>query len=139
MPASYRILTNRNLVYIVFEGSLTSSDVLQMRAAQVVDPAYRAGLVELIDMRGTEAVEFGVLGMMNIIRQYQDLFDRYGYPLCMVILAPGDLGYGMARMFDSLTSEDIRFKPILTQTEQAAATELARAGIHEARQVLKEL
>ncbi|WP_421701355.1 hypothetical protein [Aliiroseovarius sp.] len=139
MPATYQIIEPRNLVYIRFDGILGSVEVLRTRAALVTDPAYRAGLVELIDMRTTNAVDFGMVGMLNIVRQYQELFDKHGYPVCMVIFAPGDLGYGMARMFESLTSDDIRFKPILTQTRDEAAAELERAGITEAHQLLDEL
>lgn len=139
MPAHFQFHDAQNLVYIRFEGTLTSGEVLRMRAGLVSSPAYRAGLVELIDMSQTEIIDFGMIGMLNIVRQYQDLFDAHGYPICMIVFAPGDLGYGMARMFESLTADDIRFAPILTQTLQEVANALEHAGITDTHRWLEEL
>ena len=141
MPASYSIHPDRNLVHITFKGCLTKPEVLRMREDLVTDPAYRAGFVEFIDMSETQDFSIDHNGMMGIIRQYQNLFATHGFPRCMIIFAPGDLGFGMARMFENMTSEDIRFAPILTQTRPEALAQLQVFGIArpEARELLEGL
>ena len=132
MPADYRILEQHNLVHITFSGVMTRGDVLRMRSSLVTDKAYRAGLVEFVDTRSADEFEITYNGMMNIIRHYQELFGAYGFPACMIIVAPGDLGFGMARMFEIMASEDMRFRPLLTQNDEELRLELDRAGISAA-------
>lgn len=137
MPAKYEIIERHNLVHITFYGSMTRDDVVRMRAALVTDPAYRSGFVEFIDTRLADEFDINYNGMLNIIRHYQQLFSVYGFPICMIIFAPGELGFGMARMFETMSSDDVRFRPILTQTLKEAFQELENAGISlEGRQEL---
>jgi len=81
-------------VYSVATGVLTDDDIIthQQRLAQ--DPDFKADLRQLFDARGVTQVEV----TPETLRHRADA-NPFGYGARRAIIAPGDVVFGLARLF----------------------------------------
>ncbi len=71
----------------------------------VNEPMYDPSLDDLIDLRGVTHMGVTGAGLHRLIAMY-DQRESDGHPTRAAIVAPTDVLYGVARMFQTLRGED---------------------------------
>ena len=101
MPTSIHIDPARRLVTSTFYGRLTDQDLADHMVGLLRHPDFHGDLDQLVDARGISQLDI----TSQVIREstQQDVFTSASR---RAIVVAGDAVYGMARMFQSLTSID---------------------------------
>ena len=102
MTATYTIFAQHRLKYVRVSGTTHLGErralALQYREDSLYDPDHRQ-LVDLSELEDAKATFSDVLTLRNF---YLRTFGPLSTPIDVAILAPTDLGYGIARMFASI-------------------------------------
>ncbi len=129
MPIDYRIDHERRLVLATAHGELTEDDLFTYQKTAWSDPAH-AGYGELVDMTDVAAVKMpSVAGMRNLAALSASM-DTPGRASRFAIVAPGDLAFGLGRMYQSYRElkTDSTKKVAVFRTRDEALDWLAGAG-----------
>lgn len=100
MPVSYEI--DGNLVSAKSYGIVTDRDIHEAVLQLVADPAHTPGCHELWDLTDYSSLEVssrGVEEMVSMDLHYESNFQGG----VIAVLAPSDLAFGMARIYQSLS------------------------------------
>ena len=106
MPISYRIDPERNLVLTTATGILADNDVMDLKRRLVADPAFRPDMRQLSDVRGVTELRVtagGVRGMVALDAGNASRLEGHR----LAIVAGEDVVYGMARMYQSMTEQNL--------------------------------
>ena len=123
MPTTTRLVPQVPLIYLRYEGQMTgdemvasSRDVARLRAEQ-------DGLPVLVDLSRVTDTALNFSRMSRTVARMNAAFRpaRNGSPQLTVIWAPGDLAYGMARMFEAISPEQLRQVKVLHHLDAALA------------------
>ena len=118
MPISYRIDGSRCLILTTVSESLTVDELLAHKAALLADPQFRPGLKELSDVRGVKSLTLGVADVRRLAGFDSEHKAELGaYKLALV--ARDDFVFGMARMYQQSTDENISNVGVFRSVEQA--------------------
>lgn len=99
MPISYRIDRERRVVFVRGEGEVTIEDLKGYSAGVVNDPAYEAGMDELVDFRGAAGAEKLTTEQILEVRALnRELSDAVGASK-LAFVVDSDLAFGLARIF----------------------------------------
>jgi hypothetical protein len=100
LPVNYSIDTQHPLVYTVFSGDVSNADMLEHLRSLYADPRFEASMPELVDLRGVTSVSVSSEMIPASARWplHSPLAPR-------AIVAPTDLLYGLARMYQSYRDE----------------------------------
>ena len=106
MPASYRIDLERRIILSTASGTLTDEDLRSHQRDVLADPHFESTLNQLWDLREVVQIETSnaTLGELARARSYAAETKR-------ALVAPRDVQFGMARMFQILhdqAPEDLR-------------------------------
>ena len=126
MPIKFRYDADRNILYETGEGELSYQDFTEYRAnllAQPIRPASKA--LVLADYRNAR-IALSSDEMWQIKKQSDEVAGFFGGAK-VAIVAPDDLGFGMARMY-SMVSEAGDFEGAVFKTMSEARAWL---GIEE--------
>ena len=129
MPIDYRIDHDRRLVLATAHGEIGEDDLLTYQKTVWSDPTH-AGYGELVDMSGVAAIKTpSVAGMRNLAALSASM-DTPGRASRFAIVAPGDLAFGLGRMYQSYRElkADTRKKVAVFRTRDEALDWLAGAG-----------
>lgn len=100
MPIRYRILEQQDIVYAQYSGVLTGADVAANFREFLVDPAFRLGRPEIIDLTRVGRIDESFLGLMDLLEVVNDgQAPIAGQGTLTIIIAPDDEKFGMARMY----------------------------------------
>jgi len=105
MPATYAIDPARGLVRITQSGRVTVEDSAMVVAALAVDPCWDPALHFLIDMTPVETVAITFADMHAHTARLARGPLRRGPQARSAVVAPGDVCFGTARMFQSLSAD----------------------------------
>lgn len=120
MPFTYRIDSERGVVYATATGTVTDDDVTKLKADIAADPAFRPGMVELSDLRGIEDLQVSPEGISRFaMMDQQHADDQADFKLALV--ANEDLVYGMARMYQMSTGPNPQQVSVFRSVEEAEA------------------
>ena len=120
MPISYRIDQQRNLVRTAASGILTDEDVLGHKRALMADPEFRAGMRELSDVRAIDELRVtpaGVRSMVALDGASAGKLAAYR----LAIVASENATFGMARMYQLMTEENVQHVGVFRNLTEAAA------------------
>ena len=118
MPISYHIDEGKGLVVTTATGTLTDSDILQLKARLVADPRWKPGMRELSDVRLIDRLEVTTEGVRQMMmRDRLDAAALASYRLAIVVAH--ELAYGMARMYQILTEQSIPNVRVFRDLEEA--------------------
>jgi hypothetical protein len=118
MPISYRIDSSRGLILTTASDTLTIDDLIAHKAALLADPQFRPGLKELSDVRGVRSLTLGPPEMRRLASLDSEHKARLGdYRLALVV--PEDFLFGMARMYQQLTEENLPDIGVFRSVEKA--------------------
>ena len=99
MSATYRILPERGLVYVRYEGFVTMDQSVAVIGGYINDPARRPGQMQLVDLSAVTGFEFDFVRLMALQAQKAGIFlDGNDMQTLLVYYAPHDEGYEMAKL-----------------------------------------
>ena len=127
MPITYRIFPASNMTYADWSGRITNEMVVENFQAYLSDPLYRAGRTELVDLSGIEAMDlrFPDLARLSSTVNAQPFNGSTG--TLTSICAPGDVAWGLSRMYESMASLQEGIVLRLSRTELGALQALGRS------------
>ncbi|WP_127107421.1 hypothetical protein [Pararhodobacter zhoushanensis] len=99
MSATYRILPDRALVYVRYEGFVTLDESVAVIGDYINDPQRRPGQMQLVDLSAVTGFEFDFVRLMALQAQKAAIFrPADGIQTLLVYYAPHDEGYEMAKL-----------------------------------------
>lgn len=102
LPVQARIYEEFDLVYVTYSGKVMLPEIKHCMKHTFASPHYDPGMNELGDLRDVTEVDIGFQAMMTHANQVQNLHERSGRKKILCLVAESGLGFGMARMFQSL-------------------------------------
>lgn len=125
MPAHYVFYPKHHLVTLSFSGAYTADIALDIVGRYVADPDFRPTYELVIDFSQAEDSEVAYKEMQMVVDNITPKLQHIKRTLC-VIIAPTDLFYGVARMYQSLINDQL---PYPIEVVRSARQALARFGI----------
>jgi len=136
MSVTYRILPDRGLVYVRYEGYTRLDDTLALFARYAVDPQMRPGQKQLVDLSAITGFEQDFTKLMQVQAQKVDVFATGGVQTLLVYYAPTPLGRELAGLalrswepFDAVIA--------LIQEDEAQSLELLGQREHSFAELLQ--
>jgi len=116
VPTSYRIDSQRRTIFSTAKGVLQDDDLRSHQSEVLADVEFDRGFDQLWDFREVERVEVStaMLGALASARSYEAGVKR-------AMVAPSDLGFGMARMFQMLHDHAPEEIQVFRSMEEAEA------------------
>lgn len=103
MSVEYRIDTTRGVVFSTWHGKLTAEDLNDVARHLRSDPAFNPDYRQLVDLSNVT----GVTASFDAMRHYAS--DPHGDPFSgkgrRALIAPHNLTFGMARMYEALRED----------------------------------
>ena len=96
MPIRYEIDPDRGVVFASGEGVISTDDWFQARLAMLDEPAFRAGLDVLLDLRRARRPSSKPSTVSEDAARFRDLADRIG-GIRIAVVVSSDSMYGLAR------------------------------------------
>jgi len=105
MPGFYQIDEDNGLIQIIAEGKLTDSEMLNLSRKLFCDKNFNIEFNQLIDLRKVTSFSVAKEGIEQLIAHERQCI---GSKSCgkMAIVAPADISFGTARMYQSLSSDE---------------------------------
>jgi hypothetical protein len=106
MPASYRIDIDRRIILSTGTGKLTDDDLREHQRAVLADPDFDPTLNQLWDLQQVETLDISNAALRDLASS-----RSYAAGTKRAVVAPRDVLYGTARMFQTLhdeAPEDVR-------------------------------
>ena len=106
MPITYSIDHERGVVLTTASGVLTDDELLHHKRKMTSDPNFKPGLVGLSDIREIAELAVTTEGIRSLVKQ--DALDAErlkGFKLAIV--ASDDVVFGMARMYQTMTQDNV--------------------------------
>lgn len=130
MPTESLILPEYRLIWQRYWGSLLRCEIFATRDLVHNAPDYDPSFHVLQDFRGTEETELTHSEVILLAESMKAHRQEIGIPLRLALLAPGDLGFGMGRMFMTLLGDNplIRTATFRTVDEVVAFLDLPEAA-----------
>ncbi len=105
MPCAHEFATEHDLIVMRCWGKVTMQELRSTFVAAVHDPNYRYGMSEFGDFSGVTSVDLGFPEMMALAERFRAGYERSRNVAKVAYFAPGDIAFGMTRMFQTLTSD----------------------------------
>lgn len=128
MPIDLTIHPAHSLSYFRFSGNVAVQDCAGVFRRYLAHPQFDPDHVMLSNAEQLLGIDATFLGIMVAVERLVPSFIRFPRPSRSVILAPGDVPFGMARMMQQVTEPISRFKFDICRTEEEA---LIAAGLSE--------
>ena len=108
MPLQQAFRPDQNLVYSRIAPTLDADTLRRWAIDTFRDPRYRAAMRELLDLRGVRDVapDLGFGSVRSIYQIQRTWIANLRGRAPIVLVAPGDLIFGLARIYASLASQD---------------------------------
>ena len=118
MPIEYWILRDANITYARWYDHIDTAQMRRNFESYLIDPHYRAGRPELIDLSRVTSSDVDIGGVMMIFNKAnaQDFGQNSG--TLTFILAPDEKSYGHSRRFQSLPKPGAVFRYIFPTQRQ---------------------
>jgi hypothetical protein len=100
MPASYQIDTDRRIILSSASGKLTDQDLREHQRAVLADPDFEPTLNQLWDLQQVEQLDISTAAIRDLANS-----RSYAAETKRAVVAPRDVLYGTARMFQTLHEE----------------------------------
>jgi hypothetical protein len=101
MPIRIRVDPAARVRHSVLEGTVDDDDLVDAYAAVLDDPDFDPTLNDLVDGRSVRRVDVTPAGVRRLADVVQQV-DRHALPTKIAIVAPDDVAYDAARMYEAL-------------------------------------
>ena len=98
MPMHYQIDRERRFVLSRGVGTLTDEDVLGHQRELRAEEGFQSDMNQLIDLSQTERFDLGASTLRQIVAM-----NPFGKGSRRALVSPGDLAFGMSRMFEAFS------------------------------------
>ncbi|MBI1217547.1 MAG: hypothetical protein GC186_03275 [Rhodobacteraceae bacterium] len=132
MAVSFRILTERGLVYVLYEGFARLEDSFHAFSAYAQHPDCRPGQRQFVDLSGVTAVERDFVGVIALQAMKAEVFVAQGVQTLVAYYAPSEPARTLAALAIRSWDGTSGVVPRIFETEEAA---LAFLGQTETRVV----
>ena len=105
MPITYTFDPPGQRVILVLSGLITDRDLFSAYEALYSDPEHRVGMDELADCRAVERLDVTTGGLVSLAAATARLLDGHAQTWRVAIVAPADVVFGTARMYESFRAE----------------------------------
>lgn len=104
MPIRYEIDPSADRVTVTYTGLITPEENLASYLAYLEDPAARPSQDYLVDLTDVTDFESNFAGIRNMVSRLVPLYANRTAGALTAICAPGEVAFGVARMYQSLNS-----------------------------------
>ena len=101
MPAHLKVDVENGIVYSSFEGALNDNDILTHRNLLKSHPDFNPQFSEIVDFTEVKQLKVTV-GLINSMAKSDSLYSPESRH---AVIAPHDLTYGVARMYQMLAQD----------------------------------
>lgn len=105
-PIEFSIDRDAGVRVAAFRGVVTDADLMQAYESLLGDPQYDPTLHDLVDMSGVERLEVSAKAIRELVKRYARV-DELGIRTRLAIVAPSDVAFGVARMYEMLRGDDV--------------------------------
>ena len=121
MPARYTIHRDQHLVVTRFEGVVDNGAFVPLYRALLSDPDYRLGMNELADLRAVSRLDLTSSGLEEVRVLTERAYAGSGVLFRSAIVAPTDLSFGIARMYEIFSSDGPEKATVVRTLEEGLA------------------
>jgi hypothetical protein len=101
MPIRIRVDPAARVRHSVLEGTVGDDELVDAYAGVLSHPDFDPTLNDLVDARGVRRVDVTPVGVRRLADLVQQI-DRLSLPTKVAVVAPDDVAYDMARMYEAL-------------------------------------
>jgi hypothetical protein len=105
MALRYEINEAKKLVYAIGTGVVSFSELMNHMEEISQDPRYQAPMRKLVDYRDIKSIELSMDESEIFAKKKASLDSVFAGEKCAVV-SPSDIGFGMARIHDSLLDKE---------------------------------
>ncbi|MBV2361385.1 hypothetical protein KUH32_16595 [Thalassococcus sp. CAU 1522] len=134
MPIFSHYKPDKSLVIRRLVGAVDLGAIVRSLADHVADPLYDPDMAEIADLGRLEDLQLDFHAMRSIVRTKDKI---YGVRKTVSVYAPGDVAFGMARMYQSLAEIDAGVRAVVSRTE-AEALAVHNLGAGSLRELLDD-
>jgi|WetSurMetagenome_2_1015567.scaffolds.fasta_scaffold1069354_1 hypothetical protein len=106
MPIRMVIERDTALIRTTASGRVTGQDLVEYYRRLRAHPDFRSNLNEIFDASQVEAVDLTAEDVRRLSGITEE-FTKHGVPVRVAIIAPGDVEFGMSRMYEMLQVQSI--------------------------------
>ena len=121
MPSRYSIHGDQGLVVTHFEGVVDNGAFVPLYRALFGDPGYRLGMNELADLREVSRLDLTSAGLEEVRLLTERTYAGSDVLFRSAIVAPTDLSYGIARMYEMFSSDGPEKATVVRTLEEGLA------------------
>jgi hypothetical protein len=128
MPIRSNLSTDLLVRYVTVSGTVTPEELRCCLDESLRDQGAITPL-GFVDLSQLEDCLLGFHAVRDLARVAQSLAARGDHRVYEVVLAPGDLAFGLARMYQTLVADEFDVRVFRAETDARTALEHARGGI----------
>jgi hypothetical protein len=101
MALKYKIINSKKIVYVIGNGVITFSELIQHIDELAQDPAYTAPMKKLVDYRDIESLNLSMNESEIFAQRKAELDEIFSEEKCAIVTTI-DSSFGVARVHDTL-------------------------------------
>jgi hypothetical protein len=118
MPIRMVIERDIGLIRTTASGRVTGADLVEYYRRLRAHPDFKSDLNEIFDTGQVESVDITAEDVRHLSGM-TEAFTKRGVPVRVAIVAPGDLEFGMSRMYELLQVQSINLLKVFRDRETA--------------------
>lgn len=120
MPFKQAILPDQHAVFTQFTGCTTLAELRDSYARYLEDPAYTPGQTQIFDFEEIDDVDMDYPQVAALVAMTYASYAAQPMITHAAIYAPGDVAFGMARMFELAYGENPHYRILVTRSPREA-------------------
>ena len=134
MAYDYGFFADLNVLFVNCAGDYSPQEGIETIATAMAEPDFDPGFDLLVDLTEATHTDAGYTGIKSIVDQLQPNLQKLQRKQC-IIVAPNDLTYGMARMYEQIADGRLPYPVHVVSSEAEAfdALGLARRPLADLR------
>ena len=137
MAAAYRIIPDLRLKYVHVSGKTHLSELRELAGRYFEDPQFSLEIRFLVDLSDLTGARAKFMDVFTLKWFYEEKFGDLEKPIEVAIVATTKLGYGISRMFATLTTSE-KIMRVRVFSDLASATEWLCIDCHEIMRLQKQ-
>jgi hypothetical protein len=118
MPIRMTIERDTGLIRTSASGRVTGRDLVEYYRRLRAHPDFRSTLNEIFDVTQVDAIDVSADDVRRLSSVTEEFTSR-GVPVKVAIIAPGDLEFGMSRMYEMLQVQSVNTLKVFRERSDA--------------------
>jgi len=119
MPVTYTIIKDMGLVVSCHRGITDDDEMIAAYTAMYADSDFDLAFYKLIDLREADSRGRDSQALRSLAERTRSHYTRTDTKSKVAIIAPGDLSFGLGRMYNSFTDENAEDVAVFRSTTEA--------------------